>query len=253
MAGEVTYIAADYSFSGPDSIPAGWTRIRLVNQGQEPHHLGLLKLAEGKTMADLLAALQAGGGGPPPGLLTEEGGPNAADPGGDSTVILNLEPGNYVMVCFIPSPDGAPHVAKGMMRPLTVTGTRTAASEPRATVTIDGADFRFDIPQEIPAGNQLVRFNNKGGQHHEVLVVQLAPGKNVREYFDFFEGSQPPQGPPPGKALGGMSSLEANDYGYFQAQFTPGSYGLICFLPDVTDPQGPSHAAKGMIGEITVR
>ena len=250
----MTFIANEYSFTGPDSIPGGWTRVRMVNQGQELHHLGLFKLAEGRTVADFLAALQAAGqtpgGGPPPGLLTEEGGPNAAAPGGESVAILNLEPGTYILVCFIPDAQGVPHIAKGMMKPLTVTAARTAATEPRATTTIEGADFSFAITPALTAGNQMVRFNNTGEQHHEVQVVEVAPGKTVRDFVDFAESGQ---GPPPGRPLGGMAPIEPGDSGYFPLQVGPGTYGFICFLPDVTDPQGTPHFAKGMIQEVTVR
>jgi hypothetical protein len=35
-------------------------------------------------------------------------------------VTLNLEAGTYVLACFIPSPDGVPHLAKGMLMPIQV-------------------------------------------------------------------------------------------------------------------------------------
>ncbi|HEX2171504.1 MAG TPA: hypothetical protein VHL09_03550, partial [Dehalococcoidia bacterium] len=122
----MTFNAADYSFSGPDTVPAGWTSIRLVNQGQEPHHLTLLKLAEGRTVADFMNAMQSDAP-PPPGLFTEEGGPNGITPGTDAIAVVNLEPGTYILACFSPSPDGTPHIAKGMMKPLTVTPAPTGA------------------------------------------------------------------------------------------------------------------------------
>ena len=31
--------------------------------------------------------------------------------GGSASAILNLEAGNYLLICFIPSADGVPHVA----------------------------------------------------------------------------------------------------------------------------------------------
>ena len=38
---------------------------------------------------------------------------------------------------------------------------------------------------------------------------------------------------------------------YFTADFAPGKYGLICFLPDAKD--GKPHLAHGMVREITVK
>lgn len=255
-ANQVVFTAVDYSFNGPDTVPAGWTTIRLENQGREPHHLTLLKLAPGRTFADVTAAMQSGSPEALQGLFTEEGGPNAIGPDANSTAIVNLEPGNYVLACFIPSPDGVPHIAKGMIKPLTVTPAPAAASaEPRAAITITGVDFAFRVAPEITAGNQMIRFTNEGEQHHEVALVRLAPGRTVQDLIAFFEPSAgaAPAGPPPGEFLGGMSGIEAGKHGYFPAQITPGNYGLICFLPDVTDPQGTPHFAKGMVSEFTVR
>jgi hypothetical protein len=38
---------------------------------------------------------------------------------------------------------------------------------------------------------------------------------------------------------------------YFTANFTPGRYGLLCFLPDAKD--GKPHFVHGMVQEITVK
>lgn len=246
----------DYSFAGPETLPAGWTSMRLVNQGREAHQITLLKLAQGKTLADFTAAMQAGGP-PPAGLFTEEGGPNGINPGTEGTAVVNLEPGTYVLACFIPSPDGVPHVAKGMIKPITVSGTASAANEPRGTVTIEAVDFGFRVTPDVTAGTQMFRFNSGGTQAHEVELVRLAPGKTARDVIAFFEppapGAAPPSGPPPGDFLGGVAGIEKGKSAYFPAQMTPGNYALICFLPDVTDPQGTPHFAKGMISEFTVR
>jgi hypothetical protein len=38
---------------------------------------------------------------------------------------------------------------------------------------------------------------------------------------------------------------------YFSADFVPGSYALICFLPDVKD--GKPHFVHGMVQQIEVQ
>jgi uncharacterized cupredoxin-like copper-binding protein len=58
------------------------------------------------------------------------------------------------------------------------------------------------------------------------------------------------EGPPPGKPLGGVSGLEYGMSGYFTADFTPGNYALICFVPDAKD--GKPHFTHGMMQQITV-
>src|SRR5262249_10497723 len=51
----VSFTAKEYSFEGPDSIPAGLTMIHLTDNGKELHHVQLIKLGEGKTFADFQA------------------------------------------------------------------------------------------------------------------------------------------------------------------------------------------------------
>jgi hypothetical protein len=58
---EAVFVAKEYSFEGPQSLPAGWTRITLDNQGELAHDLMLFKIAEGKTIDDVMAALEAEG------------------------------------------------------------------------------------------------------------------------------------------------------------------------------------------------
>ena len=55
----VTITATDYAFGVPDTIPAGLTTFRLANQGKELHHASLVRLGQGKTVADFQAGLEA--------------------------------------------------------------------------------------------------------------------------------------------------------------------------------------------------
>src|SRR2546422_6664774 len=112
----ITITATDYAFGVPDTIPAGLTTFRLVNQGKELHHANLVRLGEGKTVADFQAGLAAAmkNHTPPPTWMGFAGGPNAVTLGDTGVATQTLEPGSYVFVCWIPSLDGVPHVMKGM-------------------------------------------------------------------------------------------------------------------------------------------
>ncbi len=58
-------------------------------------------------------------GGPPPG--EEAGGALPMAPGMRAWTTVDLKPGNYVAVCFVPDPaDGKSHLEHGMLMPLTV-------------------------------------------------------------------------------------------------------------------------------------
>lgn len=241
----------DYGFQGPDTVSAGWTTLTLENQGEELHHLQLLRLPEGLTLDDLLAALAEGeAAGPPPPGLESAGGVGVLAPGGASTAQVNLEEGDYALVCFIPDANGVPHVALGMAQAFTVTAAEgPAASEPEGDLTIDMFDFGFDISAPITAGTQTIQVTNSGPQEHEALALQLAPGATVQDFLASFEPGA--EGPPPGLPIGGFQSIADGGRGYFTANFEPGNYSLVCFVTDVAT--GAPHAVLGMVKEFTVQ
>ena len=47
---EIKIDAADYSYTAPETINAGWVRVTLTNSGQEPHHVQFLRLNDGVTV-----------------------------------------------------------------------------------------------------------------------------------------------------------------------------------------------------------
>ena len=78
---QVTITATDFGFQLPTTpIVAGVTAMTLVNTGKELHQVTLIRITEGKTVADLMTALQAPG--MPPAWAVAWGGPNAAAPAG---------------------------------------------------------------------------------------------------------------------------------------------------------------------------
>jgi plastocyanin len=245
----VTVTARDYAFEAPDTIAAGLTTVRLVNRGPELHHVQLLRLDDGKTLADLNAALKAGG--PPPRWVRDVGGPNTPVPGGESRATLDLAPGRYVIACFIPSADQTPHIAKGMVREITVRGPQRAAAPAArgaaAPVTLTLRDYGFDFSRPLVAGAQTVRVRNVAAQSHEVLFVRLAPGKTVADVAAWAEKLQ---GPPPGQPLGGTTGIATDGWNDVALTLEPGEYGMLCFLPDAKD--GKPHIAHGMMHQFRV-
>jgi hypothetical protein len=83
----------------------------------EPHEMIVARLDEGADVEDVRAALDAGARPP----ATSVGGMQALLPGATQRLQLDLDPGRYVLVCEVPSPDGTPHRAKGMLHEVTVT------------------------------------------------------------------------------------------------------------------------------------
>jgi hypothetical protein len=244
----VIFIAHDYGFDGPDQLPAGLTTVRIVNQGQDLHHIQFLKLLQGKTAADFSSAIAAAPNGLPE-WVQYAGGPNANLPGSQASATINLTEGDYVLMCWIPDKRGVPHVALGMQKALSVRGGKaTKVGQPKPSVTITQIDYQFIFSTRVKAGLQTIRVVNHGSQAHELVVVKLIPGATVKDVIASFEPGA--SGPPKGELVGGITAIEKDHQVYFRGEFEPGTYGLICFVPDATT--GRPHFLQGMTTEFTV-
>ena len=245
----VTFNATDFSYTGPDTIPAGITTIRLVNGGTEPHHIFLVKLNEGKTAQDLMTTMAAPNA-EWPAWAVEMGGPNAAEPGRTIAATMPVESGNYIIFCVIPGPDGVPHMAKGMTRNLTVVPAAASAAvapEPTADITMTLVDYGFQLSTPITAGRHTIKFENTAAQAHEAVIVKLNPGTTMQ---DWVAAAEKMTGPLPGQLVDGIGGLATGKRGYVTVDFTPGEYGMVCFAPDAKD--GKPHFVHGMIHQVTV-
>lgn len=244
----VTLNAFDFGFKGPDRIEGGVVRLEIKNEGREVHHAQLIRLLDGKTADEFIAGMKAHPDGPMPSWAKFFGGPNAVIPGGQATAIMNLEAGDYVVVCIIPDSKGIPHTAHGMVKPLTVTAnTAQHQIDPKADVTVTLADFNFALSQPVTAGRQTVRVVNHGTIPHELVLIHLAPGKKAADFGNYNPAAG---GLPPGKLIGGVVGIEKGMQVYFEADFSPGSYGLLCFFPD---EKGKPHFKRGMTFDFTVK
>ena len=242
----VTITARDFAFTMPDTIQSGMTRIVLVNEGPTIHHAQLIRLEDGKTLADLEAALKAGG--PPPAWAVDMGGPNPPPTGGSTSTIQQLEPGNYVVLCFVDLPDRVPHFTKGMAKGFVVTPATSSAAAPTPTVTMTVADYSFATDTALTAGRQLVKVVNNGPQPHEVIVIKLDSAKTLDDFMKFMETYK---GDIPAEPVGGIAAVRPGTTNYFEVNLSPGEYVLICLVPDSKD--GKAHATHGMLQKLTIQ
>jgi len=268
---ELRMVATDYAFELAGETAAGLTLVTLENNGTELHHAQLMQLAEGESAETLQTAL---GQSPEAifGLGRFVGGPSVAAPGGQTQVILDLEPGQYVALCFVESPDGVPHLAKGMVQSFEVAsgGTPPAATEPQAASTVVLRDFTFELPAQIAAGPQVWEVVNEGPQPHEIALLKLAEGVAPVQVQGMIvgpsaspeadhemaspaaapEGSPAAAGPPPFEPVGGMQALASGLRGWIVLDLEPGNYLAVCFVPDPAS--GQPHAELGMVASFSV-
>ncbi|HEX7121535.1 MAG TPA: hypothetical protein VF178_04125 [Gemmatimonadaceae bacterium] len=247
---EVLLTATDGALQAPDTVPAGWTTLRLVNQGNEPHMAQLIRLDDGRTVEDLLQYYSAPfeARGPRPSWMKLLGGPTAVGPQGTGNATQYLEPGSYVLGDFVDLGDGIPNLLQGMAHAFVVPATSSAASAatPPADVVVRLLDYSFSLDRPLTGGRQVIRVDHAGAEPHEIILARLAPGKTVA---DVAAWTQTFEGPPPLTLGGGLGALNSGASAYFEVDLTPGEYVLFCLIPA---PDGRLHTAHGMIQQLHI-
>lgn len=249
-APEVHFTAKDFAFQGPDTIQSGMTTVVLHNDGPSLHHLMLVRLDSGKTVADLKAAFAAlkPGMDMPPSWAVPSGGVNPPMPGAETRATFMIRPGNYAVVCVVDVPDHVLHADKGMITGLTVVPSeRPSAPAPTSDMTVTMVDFAFAPSTPFTAGHHVVKVVNDGKQPHEFEVIKLGPGKTMD---DLGRWGQTYKGPLPGTSLGGAAPMAPGDVEYIPLDLTPGDYAILCFVVDPASHM--PHLAKGMVLPFTI-
>jgi len=254
-------------FVGPSEIESGWTTIRIDNTGGMTHHALVYRLPDGITpeMLDeqvvrpIQASLTATIEGDPQkaaaiaatipawvGELVWMGGPGMMSDGVTGEANMYLEPGNYVVECYVKS-NGVQHNYNpvpgelGMVFPLTVLPDNGGMEEPEANVTLELNNDGYKIADgSFRAGKNIVRarfieqqaYNDFVG--HDAHVFRIEADTDIEaaaRWPDFFpaDGQQTPA---PVKFVGGIHDMPQGTTGYFALELEPGEYGITAEIPD---------------------
>jgi hypothetical protein len=109
----------EFAFDGDlesDAVKSGDFALHVVNAGEQPHELVIVKIPEGQTLDDVLNSEEQ------PEIVTVKL-PYLAGDESDVAFDAPLEAGAYGMVCFFPDtedPEGTPHAFLGMTAEFTV-------------------------------------------------------------------------------------------------------------------------------------
>lgn len=272
-AGIVEVTAVDYAFQAPDRIRSGWTTFLMENKGKEHHFLLLSRLPEGRTFEDygrevgtvfdtVWDSLRMGTVGKPEagamlGRLLPEwyasvkpmGGPGLIAPGGVGETTLRLEPGTYVMECYVKTPDGRFHASLGMARPVTVTEEPSGGSAPTADLQARLSNQAIQVEGGITPGKHTVavHFDEQpevglGNDLHLVRLEDDTEIERVASWMDWMnvEGLREPA---PAAFVGGAQEMSVGSTAYFSVDLNPGRYAWISEAP----------AEKGLLEEIEVQ
>jgi len=115
-----TLTLSDYKFDFSSPLKSGENVVRVENSADQPHEVVIFKMPPGKTFKDFQAWLPKSDKTPPPAMPM--GGVVGQVKGGHAFFTVNLEAGDYALVCFFPdAKDGKPHFVHGMVQEVKIT------------------------------------------------------------------------------------------------------------------------------------
>jgi hypothetical protein len=239
-----------YRFELPGRVPAGPTRISLTNNGHEPHHAQLFKLAEDRTAADLATALASGGETAAAEYGTFAGGTAVVDAGETSNAeaVANLTAGVYVLICSVEGPDRDAHHVHGMLRPfLVVDDAGGRLPPPPSDLDVDVSDDEgFALPESIAGDSVLAVTNNGATEPRQITVERLDDGATADDILTALDRGAPP----PTTPVGGLQRIPPATTQMLQLDLEPGKYVMVA---DDLSPDGTPHLTTSAIEEVTVR
>jgi hypothetical protein len=116
-----TVRTGEYGFSFPDEIRSGRQVWQVINAGTMPHVIAVSSYPGSLTAEDVVEALRRSATATPAAgavdLSRFGDGPfvTIQSPGVTSWVEVDLSPGTYVAICFVPDRDGMLHALRGMV------------------------------------------------------------------------------------------------------------------------------------------
>lgn len=239
---EVTVDVTPNGVNIPKEVPAGYVTFTANNTTQDGFDFSIAQLNSGVTSDQLTQAFQQGPDAALP-LVTLYGG-GSAQPGNSGSTTVNLPEGSYAAVA-IPQSDAPPQFAF-----FTVTGS-SQGSAPKADLKASLVDFNFQLPDKISAGQQVWEVTNTGTQVHELYIVKPSPGVTQDTILEMMQATEAPNGPPPWTDAGYFGPISPGKTGWVNLNLDPGTYIVICFLPDTNS--GQPHVMLGMIKTIQVQ
>ncbi|MEZ4519763.1 MAG: hypothetical protein R3C44_24015 [Chloroflexota bacterium] len=115
----------DFAFAIPGEIKSGPQTWAITNNGTQWHEMAIGKLAEGVTIDDLMTMIMSEEEPDPsqPEPFELVAGWSPMGPGLTAWTTIDLPPGEYTILCFLPDLNGdfMPHASHGMIGSITVT------------------------------------------------------------------------------------------------------------------------------------
>ncbi len=259
----INIVTRSMEFISVDTISSGWNTFVYKNLSNETHFFLLDKYPEGKTVEntltdvapvfaegmDLINAGKSEQGFAAFGKLPKwygdilfSGGSGLIAPKHTAITTVKLDPGYYIMECYVKMPNGKFHTLMGMAKPIIVTEQDNGNSPPKATlnITLSGEEgITYDKP--ITKGKQVFSVFVKDQKPHENFIWHDVNLVKLEEYasedaLEAWMDWSDPKGlitPVPNGVtfLGGVNDMPAGSTGYFTVDLKPGKYAFISEVP----------------------
>jgi hypothetical protein len=262
----IEIITQNMEFQVADEIPSGWNIFRYTNKSTQVHFFLIDKYPEGKTIEDaekIVAPIFQDGmdlinqgkteeGFAAFGKLPEwfgevvfMGGSGLVSPGQTCETTLKLDPGYYILECYVKMANGQFHSNMGMVKELIVTEKISDISPPSANLKINISSTEGMVYSDYPAKgvntfsvfykDQIVHENFVG---HDVNLVKLEDNANINALENWVNWVDPKGLITPSPEgiifMGGVNDMPGGSTGYFTATLDPGNYALISEVPDAS-------------------
>lgn len=129
------------------------------------------------------------------------------------------------------------------------TSSATSSATPNV-VEIKASEYKFDAPDQIPAGLTMLKMTDTGKEMHHVTLIKLDSGKTFTDLTNGIKNMKPGT-PPPRWVIpaGGPNAAAPGSSSSLIAVLEPGNYAIVCFIPDA---KGVPHVMRGMAKALTV-
>jgi hypothetical protein len=237
-------VATDSGFEAPDRLAAGMRHVVFENRGSEIHEGMLVKLPEGMSADDYVAAVKKGSLFPTGAL--DYSGPGLTSPGAIAEMWLRVDPGRYIIICWNKDHDKTTPVHSFVVEDIGANDDRP----PKEDVVLKLLDYRFELDRALRKGTQVIRVETPGPNMHEVDIYRLHERSTVEDLKRWRKEHE--NGLSPAEALGGaLDSHNIKNVVWLRKEFVPGRYVLHCEMP-ITNTK-LTHDDVGMLREIEIK
>lgn len=272
----ISIVTNSMEFKTKDRWESGWKTIKYKNNSNETHFILFDKYPEGKTIKDaerevgppfqegmdLINAGEIEKASEAFGKLPEwfqeveyKGGVGLISAKSTAQSTIYLEPGIYIIECYVKMPNGVFHNTEGMSKQIEVIKADSLkldliedyiiGLDANEGIVFDEVVSPGERTFKVEFGEQKLHENYVMSDVHLIWVDDGADISKLNSWMNWAdpEGLQTPA-PEGFKFLGGMQEMNKGGVGYFTVNLKSGNYALIAEVPD---PQ-----SKGLLKTFTV-